>query len=196
MLRWRSSINAVPQKLHVYADETGQDTAGRLFIVGIVLVRDTELDRLEERFLKFEGRSRHLCKKWHRTRPEQKGVFAAEFPVLSALGATFAWSEWTSETKYMFQTGETVARAAQTCAAGAQITLTVDGLKEAERHVIAAILRRHRVRCRRIRLNCRDESHPLLRLADAVAGFLRDVCEGAPYAVESWRETQSLFVKV
>lgn len=33
----------------------------------------------------------------------------------------------------------------------------------------------------------RDESEPIIRLADAMAGFVRDLIEGQPYAAE-WYE--------
>jgi hypothetical protein len=46
-----------PQKLYAYVDESGQDTAGRFFVVSVVLFgtdRDTVLARLEA----LEDRSR------------------------------------------------------------------------------------------------------------------------------------------
>lgn len=184
------------RKVYLYADDTGQDTTGRLFIVGVVLVGAEEHDNLEGNFVKVEDRIRHLCRKWHRTAPNQKQALVAELPALVTESVHFTWSEWDSGTEYLLRAGEAVADAAGICCPGVQVTLTYDGLKPAERPVFAAALRRHQVRFRRIRLAARDEAYPLLRLADAVTGFLRDMREGAPYAVDLWRDLKGLFIKV
>ncbi len=56
-------------------------------------------------------------------------------------------------------------------------TVVIDGLRRAEERIVGVGLRRLRVRIRRIR-GAREESDPLVRLADAMAGFIRDAEEG------------------
>ncbi|MFN0107213.1 MAG: hypothetical protein ACKVZH_00030 [Blastocatellia bacterium] len=84
-------------------------------------------------------------------------------------------------------TVETTARAIQHKAAAAQpATIVVDGLSGQNIDRFKKSLRRRQINTRKVR-GVRDESEPLIRLADAVAGFVRDFIEGQPYAAE-WYE--------
>ena len=58
-----------------------------------------------------------------------------------------------------------------------QATVFVDGLNRTERHRFSAGLRQLRVSVRKVR-GLRDQSDEFIRLADAIAGFARDVLEG------------------
>lgn len=184
------------RKVYAYADETGQDTEGRLFVVSVVLVGSDHRDALESRFLNLEARIRGQRRKWHQTRTAQRQAIVAELDGLRGKGASFAWSERTDAMPLPAFTAKTVADAASVCCPEAELTAIVDGLKEAERREVTAALRGRGVRFRKVCVNCRDESYPLLRLADAVAGFLRDVHEGAPYTADVWREVKGIFIKV
>jgi hypothetical protein len=70
---------------------------------------------------------------------------------------------------------------------GARITVLVDGLRRSEVRRFKAGLVRRGVRPHRVR-GLREESDPILRLADAVAGFLRDLTEGLPYACQLYND--------
>ena len=168
---------------------------GGLFVVAVVMVDSDSREGLERLVLKVERRTQRGAKKWHRTDIDHRRGFAAEFPSM-AIAARFAWAEWTGGTDYLPRTAEAIVNSANACCPGAQLTVIVDGLKEAEKAVITTTLRRSGVRFRGVKVGCRDESYPLLRLADALAGFLRDVREGDPYAVDLWPAVRDLFVQV
>lgn len=51
-------------------------------------------------------------------------------------------------------------------------------MKKTERRAFAVGLRKLKVKIRKVRGVRRDENNILIRLADAVAGFVRDVLEG------------------
>ena len=53
------------QKLYAYVDESGQDTAGRIFVVGIVVL-EQEREKIAQALEHIEERSGKLIKKWHR----------------------------------------------------------------------------------------------------------------------------------
>lgn len=55
----------------------------------------------------------------------------------------------------------------------------VDGLTKTKRHEYGARLRRFGLPVRRVRGIARDETNSLTRLADAIAGFVRDALEGS-----------------
>ncbi len=62
-------------------------------------------------------------------------------------------------------------------------TVIVDGLNESEVWHFAHVLRSLRIPVRKVR-GMKDESNSLIRLADAIAGFVRDFLEGEPYTRE------------
>src|SRR5712691_13148173 len=64
----------LPHKLYAYVDESGQDTAGRLFVVSVLLLaeeRDTMLQRLEA----LEARSGKHNTKWQKTRHSYRQAY-------------------------------------------------------------------------------------------------------------------------
>ena len=66
-----------------------------------------------------------------------------------------------------------------------------DGLNMKERSRISKELHQRGIRRRKLR-GGREESSALLRLADAMAGFIRDYEEGKPYAEEFYRRLSEL----
>src|SRR5205085_3330215 len=74
---------------------------------------------------------------------------------------------------------ETIARATLAAASGQslQVSVFIDGLRRTERHRTGTLLRRLHVTVHKVR-GVRDESDELIRLAEAVAGFVRDHFEG------------------
>jgi hypothetical protein len=85
-------------------------------------------------------------------------------------------------------TVETTARAIQYKAAAAQpATIVVDGLSGQSIDRFKKSLRQRNINARKVR-GVRDESEPLIRLADAIAGFVRDFIEGKAYAAEYYEQ--------
>ena len=62
-------------------------------------------------------------------------------------------------------------------------TIVVDGLSGQSIERFKKSLRKLHINARKVR-GVRDESEPLIRLADAVAGFVHDFSEGQTYAAE------------
>lgn len=91
---------------------------------------------------------------------------------------------------YVELTTEAVARAV-TAKQGrrAKLTVIIDGLNQAEVRRVGTGLRQRGLHVRKVR-GLRDESDAILRLADAMAGFLRDLTEGCPYAQQLYAQLQ------
>jgi hypothetical protein len=66
----------------------------------------------------------------------------------------------------------------------------VDGLDKQAARQFEKGLRGLKIKVRKVR-GLREESDQLMRLADAVAGFIRDVLESQAYAQELYREAIS-----
>lgn len=72
-----------------------------------------------------------------------------------------------------------------------ETTVFVDGLKRSERHRFSAGLKRLNVRVRKVRGVRKDENDPFIRLADAIAGFVRDYLEGNEKVADCYRRAES-----
>ncbi|MCB0014767.1 MAG: DUF3800 domain-containing protein [Anaerolineales bacterium] len=155
------------QSLSLYIDESGQHTAGRLFVVGGVIVPGN-LEDIEAVCLAAEDASGKRSK-WKDTHPDIRIAYLRQLmraPEL--LGNTF-YCVFENTRKYELSKQRAIAYAAALYP-GARITAHVDALSKTQRQKYARGLRQRglKVTMRGIR----DEySSPLLRLADTIAGL-------------------------
>ncbi len=174
------------QTIYAFVDETGQDTKGEMFIVSVV-VTDDEYDRINEALIEIEQRSNKRLDKWRKARFKARLAYLEAVIASPLLTGTIFFSHYTASLAYFELTVETTARAIQHKAAATQpVTIVVDGLSGQSIDRFKKSLRKLHVNARKVR-GVRDESEPLIRLADAIAGLVRDFIEGQPYAVE-WYE--------
>ena len=172
------------QKLYCYVDETGQDTKGDLFLVALV-VTGSEKDEVIREAERIEQKSGKYLFKWHKTKRDRKSAYLRA--ILSSphfTGKLFFARYTKTKGAYLDLMALSAARAILQKAEGDfAATVVVDGLRESEVWHFGHILRSLRVPVRKIR-GMKDESNSLIRLADALAGFVRDLLEGQPYAQE------------
>ena len=67
------------QKIYAYVDESGQDTAGRLFVVG-VLVLENELAELIKQLEQIEAKTKKRNFKWNRAHYLYRRAYIEELP--------------------------------------------------------------------------------------------------------------------
>lgn len=174
------------QKLYCYIDETGQDTEGRMFIVAVVATgseRD-ELTREAERIEQATGKS---IKKWHRAVFSRKVEYMRAILSSPLFAHTLFFAHYTETKAYLDLMVYTAARAILLKAQGPyKTTVIVDGLSQTEAPRFARGLRNLHISVRKVR-GIKDKSDALIRLADALAGFVRDYREKKPYAQELYR---------
>ena len=174
----------IVQKLYCFVDETGQDTAGRLFLVAVVLKEKDHLNILEEKLEGIERRSGRRRLKWRKTRPEAKRAYLDEILCVEELRGAVYYATYEATREYSKLTSLTIAKA---ILAKEQedyvVTVIIDGLNDKERDVVRTELKRLKIRYRKIR-GMKDEQNTFLRLADALAGFLRDAHEKETYTAQ------------
>ena len=98
------------------------------------------------------------------------------------------FSRYAESRAYFDLTVETVAKALHHKGQASQsVTVVVDGLRGRDINRFKTSLRHRQVNVRKVR-GVRDESEPIIRLADAIAGFVRDYLEGQSYALKLYEK--------
>lgn len=163
-------------KRYVYVDETGQDTRGRLFIVAAVVL--SEIDETRAACEKIESLSGKAISKWGKTRPAIRLAYIREILKAPLLKGSLRFAVFNDRKDYDALTTETIARAiGKTTVPKLKNRVYVDALSKAKRREYAQLLRQRGIQTDEVRGIERDESNALIRLADAIAGFVRDALE-------------------
>lgn len=171
------------EKLFCFVDESGQDTQGSLFVVAIIITGG-ERDELEAFLLEREQRSRQHHRKWHRTPHAQKKQYAELALVKDRLKGSIFYGIHLQSTRYFDLTALDIDRAVRSYAASKhlsdfKVTIMVDGLNATEQQHLKKRLTRYGLKSAPVK-GVKDEQSALVRLADAVAGIVRESYQGDP----------------
>jgi hypothetical protein len=180
-------------KIYCYVDESGQHTQGDFFSVAVVIVNATELrDEVERRLLDIEIETGKGITKWTHTSYVKKENYLRAITTIAKLESALFYSIHINTRDYVSATVDTIARVAQQLTTNTEkykLTVIVDGLSKKEKQQIAKQLRKKGVVYRKVR-GARDGSSAWIRLADAIAGFSRDVYENKPYTQNLYSDMQ------
>lgn len=172
----------VRKKLYCFVDETGQDTQGKLFLVAIILTDIEALSTLESELLDIELLSGKKKLKWNKTKNDLKVEYLKQILTIKALKRSIYYSIYHDSLEYSKLTSLTIAKTILTKANSEyEVSIIIDGLNDKERIKVTTELKSLRIKYRKIR-GMKDEQNVFLRLADSMAGFLRDVSENQSYA--------------
>lgn len=175
------------QKLYCFVDESGQDTEGEIFLVSVVVTGE-ERDRLLNEAERIERDTGKGLTKWQKAPFDRRLSYITRILALPELHGKLFFSHTTQSKSYVALTVATTAKAITARATGEyKATIIVDGLSGREIIRFTRDLRRFHIAVRKVR-GARDESSALIRLADALAGFLRDALEGQEYARKLYEE--------
>ena len=178
------------QKLYCYVEESGQDTEGVYFIVvSVVLLQDSaSVDKLEEALEGIERKTRKGKSKWRPTKFPVRTAYLSRILQIPQLEKSIFYMSFRERKDYPELTAIAVARAIlEKVTEAYRAYIMVDGLKDRDKPQFSETLQRQGVRRRRLR-GGREQSSALLRLAAAMAGFIRGYEEGQPYAQELYRQ--------
>jgi hypothetical protein len=166
------------QKLYAYVDESGQETQGRIFLVSVVVTGATR-EVLRHKLIAIERASGKHDKKWTKARLAERVAYMQAIVQSSEFVDRISYAYYQDTRSYVDLMILSTAQALH--AQGVEhlsATIIVDGLDRPERPRFAAGVRKLGIAVRKVR-GARDESDELIRLADAVAGFVRDALEGS-----------------
>ncbi len=174
------------QKLYCYVDETGQDTKGGMFIVAIV-VFGGDTDPLLSYCEQLEEDSGKGKFKWgkaeHRRRSEYLRRVFADSRFENSLRYVVSHETTDYDKTTIKAITETIHR--HKFAQSYTASVYVDGLSKTKQREYSQELRKLGVRVRKVRGVTKDENNALTRLADAIAGFVRDALEGQSDELQS-----------
>ncbi len=164
------STAAKAKRVDLYVDESGQDTRGKLFVVAIVAIENS--DEFRQYCESVEVSSGKGKVKWRSA--EKKRRLAYLRTVISgaaSLGVTLFYNISRRTIDYDSATIDGVAKAIRWLKApGSRVYVYVDGLSKSKCHVYKNRLRRLSCPVKKVIRVAKDENEPLVRLADALAG--------------------------
>jgi hypothetical protein len=173
------------KKLYAYIDESGQDTNGALFVVGVIVLeeeRDTVLKELER--IEQESGKRNI--KWRKARHRMRETYMRYIAQSPIFKNTLFFEIFGESKEYLEMTSFTAAKAIIKKADDREysVTVYVDGLSKADVVNFGKELKALNIKRRKVKGVRKDENNALIRLADALCGLVRDAREGTPVAVE------------
>jgi hypothetical protein len=165
-------------KLYCYIDETGQDTLGELFIVSVV-VSDEEKERLIQICEAIEQKTGKGRVKWIKTAYKRRVAYIQELLANSIFRGKLNFATYHNTKEYAYLTVQTIAQALENVEeTNYKATIFIDGLPRTQERFVGHQLRQFGVRTKKVRGVKKDENDALIRLADAVCGFVRAAMEG------------------
>lgn len=173
------------QKLYAYVDESGQDTKGIIFVVGVVVLEE-ERDQISRWLEELELRTRKGNAKWRKSRHEFRQAYIGGLATAVGLRHRVFISVFHGTTQYLELTALAAAKAVLRRAHPPyKVTIFVDGLSGAAIGGFGRTLRDLHIQIRKIRGVRKDENSALIRLADALCGLVRDANDQVPWAVKA-----------
>lgn len=172
------------RSFYVFVDESGQDTLGKLFIVSCVIIEkfdDNTLETLRVTMNEIETDSRKGVLKWSKAKFEYCVDYARRLFQEAIFKGCLYYGSHTNSLDYPKLTFQTIAETIAACTGENDYTVKVyiDGLRQSEIRRVAVALREYGIRIRSDDIRgLNDEDDPLMRLADAVCGIIRDGDDG------------------
>jgi hypothetical protein len=165
------------QKLYCYVDETGQDVASSVFIVVAVLSAQ-EQEPLRQALLEIEREAQTGHRKWHKLRPARRLRYLNMVLERNVGRGGVFYGKYPKPLPYFFPFLEVLEHAIKLRAERPYVArVFVDGIDRKKAVELTNALRLRGISLDLVRSR-RDESEPLIRLADMWAGCIRRASQG------------------
>lgn len=165
------------QKLYCYVDETGQDTKSEFFIV-VAVVSDKDQHRLRRQLTDVEevAQTNHL--KWHKTEHRRRIKYLSLVLARNIAKGSVYTARYQKPIPYFFPVIDVLEKAIKKAASdNYQAKIYIDGIDRKKAMELTNALRVAGISLRMVK-GCRDESEPIIRLADMWAGCIRSALLG------------------
>jgi hypothetical protein len=165
------------KKVYFFVDEAGQDAGSVVFVVVVVAVMGN-LDAFRRELENIEILSGVKSAKWRKS-PSQLNLFYLHktMEINQAIYKIY-FSKYFSKKYFFYPLAETIYKSISDLNfSDCQYVVCVDGMDKSKAADLTVILRKFGVKLKFIR-GIRDESEPIIRLADRWAGCLRAFLNG------------------
>ena len=177
------------QKLYCYVDETGQDSGAEFFIV-VAVVSDKEQDMLRKQLIKIESLAKIGLRKWHKSQHKRKKQYLQLILEKRVGKGEIYFGRYKKPIPFFLPMLETLEKSILDKAKkNYQTIIYVDGIDKKKAAELTNALRIRKIKLRFVR-SARDESEPLIRLADRWAGCIRAAFSGKKDEKEIFRNAK------
>ena len=160
------------QKVYCYVDESGQDDRSQYFVVVAVLLNGNQ-DVVRERLLGVEQTAKTNRMKWHKTLHKRRIHYLHLVQQSKIAAGHVYFGKYKKPLPYFFPMIDVLKRAIQQKTDEKySATVYVDGIDKSIAKKMTNALRSSGISLRMVR-STREESEPLIRLADMWAGCIR-----------------------
>jgi len=167
------------KKIYCYVDESGQDTKGDLFVVSVVLTQK-ERDEFQKQLEKLEKNSGKGKLKWSRAKLEAKLTYLNLVLSFFKNKKGLLFSVFRDTTDYDLATIMSISKAIYFGKPKERYKalIYVDALSKTKRMRYGSELRKLGIHTGKVQGVTKEANNPMIRLADSIAGWTRDVLEG------------------
>ncbi len=160
------------QKLYCYVDESGQDPQSTFFVV-VAVVSDQHQDDLREKLSAIERNARTGFRKWHKSQAKRRlRYLKSVLDQQVATGGVF-FGHYQKPVPYFFPMLDVLEQALKQQSKGQySARVYVDGIDRKKAAELTNALRSRGLSLGFVKSR-RDESEPVIRLADMWAGCIR-----------------------
>lgn len=162
-------------KLYCYVDESGQDTQGELFIVAVVVVGTDARDELIALLEVIEQETTKGRLKWSNTNRTRRVEYIRNIVNLQLLVNKINFAYYNDTLDYLSLTVSTIEKALTITGEGDFTAIVlIDALPPSQTRRVGNLLHQSGMPVKKVCGVRREESDALIRLADAVCGWVRD----------------------
>lgn len=166
------------QSLYCYVDETGQDARSNVFVV-VAIVTEEERQELHQQIVEAEQESGVGLRKWHKASHDRRMKFLRMTLEQSIAKGDIFYGSYEKPIPYFLPMLDLLSRAIKKKVKGPHLTkVYVDGIDKKKAKELTNALRVEGISLGMVKAR-RDESEPLIRLADRWAGCVRAALEGS-----------------
>jgi len=165
------------QKLYCYVDETGQDPASEVFIV-VAVISSNDQEHIRKQLTDIEDMAKTHKLKWHKTRHDRRIRYLTLILDKKIAAGNVYTATYQKPIPYFFPLIDALGKAIKEAAKGLyRANVYVDGIDRKKAMELTNALRATGISLRMVK-GCRDESEPIIRLADMWAGCIRSALLG------------------
>lgn len=177
-------------KIYVYVDETGQDTQGQIFIVICIIIIGVDHKIKTAQLLEKIEKQTNKKAKWHKSSKKAKLNYLSKLNQLPDFKIYV--KIFKKEQDYFLNTIKSIIQSIKSVKyyRKSKFVIIIDGLPKANINSAKKLIRQEKITVDKLK-GLKDEQDSFLRLADNMAGLIREIQESHHYLFSSFEKLSS-----